>query len=51
MAIILANKIRNFVSKNLKDNTPFQSYEDFVILVQSSDLCCGSYEQVLTQAL
>ena len=35
--------------KNL--NTPFPGYEDFVIFVHSSDLCCGSYKQVLTQAL
>ena len=39
-------------SKNLKyKDTPFQSYEDFVIFVHSSDLCCGSYEQVSTREI
>ena len=37
--------------KNLKTNTPFPGYEDFVIFVHNSDLCCGSYKQVLKQAL
>ena len=38
--------------KNLKTSiSPFQSYKDFVIFVHGSDLCCGSYEQVSTQAL
>ena len=41
-----------FASKNLKaKNTHFQSYEDFVIFVHSSDLCCSYYEQVSTQVL
>ena len=34
-----------------QSNTPFQSYKDFVIFVHSSDLCCGSYEQVSTHSL
>ena len=41
-----------FASKNLEaKNTHFQSYEDFVIFVHSSDLCCSYYEQVSTQVL
>ena len=37
-------------SKNLKEKV-IHLYKDFAIFVHSSDLCCGSYEQVSTLAI
>ena len=38
-------------SKNVKINTVFQSYKDFLIFLHTSHMCCNSCEEVSTQVL